>query len=216
VPRKLLVTVAALVTFAMPAAAEARGFTAHRLAAAHAGTRAMKSVLATTARTPSQAAVQAQVPAECPNADLVPDPGNLETVRAAILCLHNKVRAENRLRPLHPNARLRAAAERHSSDMVSASFFDHTTPRGVTMVDRILGARYVRADRGWVLGENLEWGTGSLATPRGAVQAWLDSPGHRANLLKRGYRDMGVGIALGTPTGAGDGATYTVDFGARG
>ena len=62
------------------------------------------------------------------------------------------------------------------------------------MVDRILRARYVREDQGWTLGENLAWGTGSLSTPRGAVEAWMNSPGHRANLLKRRYRDVGIGI----------------------
>jgi uncharacterized protein YkwD len=82
------------------------------------------------------------------------------------------------------------------------------------MVDRILHSGYVRPDRGWMIGENLEWGTGRLATPRGAMRAWMDSPGHRANVLKPGYDELGVGISLGTPTAANPtGATYTVDFG---
>ena len=99
--------------------------------------------------------------------------------------------------------------------MVTDGYFEHTTPEGRTMVDRILRARYVREDQGWMLGENLAWGTGSLATPRGAVESWMDSPGHRANLLKRGYRDVGVGVVLGVPVSDAAGATYTVDFGVR-
>jgi uncharacterized protein YkwD len=99
--------------------------------------------------------------------------------------------------------------------MVSRRYFEHTTPSGRTMVDRILATGYVSANDGWLLGENLEWGTGGLATPRGAMRAWLASPPHRENLLKRGYREVGIGVALGVPTGGGDGATYTVDFGAR-
>jgi uncharacterized protein YkwD len=99
--------------------------------------------------------------------------------------------------------------------MVAKGYFDHTSPSGSTMVDRILAASYVRPDQGWLLGENLEWGTGSMATPRGALDAWMNSPGHRANILKRGYRHMGIGIELGTPTGRGNGVTITVDFGAR-
>jgi uncharacterized protein YkwD len=83
------------------------------------------------------------------------------------------------------------------------------------MVDHIIRSGYVSANDGWMLGENLEWGTGRLATPRGAVRAWLDSPPHRANLLKRGYREVGIGIALGVPTGNDRGATYTVDFGTK-
>ena len=99
--------------------------------------------------------------------------------------------------------------------MVKDTFFEHTTPEGVTMVDRILRAKYVREDDGWVLGENLAWGTGSYGTPRGALDAWMDSPGHRANILKRSFRDMGVGVVLGVPVSDAAGTTYTVDFGVR-
>lgn len=151
----------------------------------------------------------------CPNADLTPAAGNLELVEDAIVCLHNGVRAQGGLRGLRENARLRRAALGHSGHMVAAGFFEHTTPSGASMVDRILRARYVRRNRGWALGENLAWGTGTLSTPRGAMQAWIDSPGHRANLLKRGYRDVGVGVVLGVPVSAAPGATYTVDFGVR-
>jgi uncharacterized protein YkwD len=152
---------------------------------------------------------------DCPNADLVPAPGNLAAVRAAVLCLHNKVRADHNLPPLREDGDLRQAAAGHSSDMVDRRYFEHTAPGGRTMVDRIVGAGYVRANAAWMLGENLEWGTGRLATPRGAVRAWLDSPPHRANLLRRGYREVGIGVSLGVPTGKDDGATYTVDFGAK-
>jgi uncharacterized protein YkwD len=152
---------------------------------------------------------------ECADADLEATSSNLGRVRAAVLCLHNKIRAEHDLPALRENKRLRKAALGHSKDMVGDRFFEHTTPEGVTMVDRILKAKYVREDEGWILGENLAWGTGSLGTPRGAVDAWMDSPGHRANLLKPGYREMGVGVAIGVPVSDAAGATYTVDFGAR-
>jgi uncharacterized protein YkwD len=152
---------------------------------------------------------------DCPDADLDPTGDNQGRIRAAILCLHNQIRAEHDLSALRENKRLRKAALGHSKDMVRDSFFEHTTPEGVTMVDRILKAKYVRDDEGWILGENLAWGTGSLGTPRGAVDAWMNSPGHRANLLKGGYREVGVGIVVGVPVSDAAGATYTVDFGAR-
>jgi uncharacterized protein YkwD len=152
---------------------------------------------------------------QCANADLEPADGNLHLVRAAILCLHNKVRAEHDLPALRENKRLRRAAVGHSRHMVSDGFFEHTTPNGTTMVDRILRARYVREDQGWALGENLAWGTGSLSTPRGAVESWMDSPGHRANILRREYRDLGIGVVLGVPVSDAAGATYTADFGVR-
>ena len=157
----------------------------------------------------------ATVAQDCPDADLEPAADNQGRIRAAILCLHNQIRAEHGLPRLHENKRLRKAALGHSRGMVTKQFFEHTTPSGVTMVDRILKARYVREDEGWMLGENLAWGTGSYATPRGAVRAWMESPGHRANILKRGYRDMGVGLVLGVPVSDAAGATYTVDFGVR-
>jgi uncharacterized protein YkwD len=157
----------------------------------------------------------AKVTQECADAELEPTADNLGRIRSAILCLHNQIRAEHGLPTLRENRKLRKAALGHSRNMVSKGFFAHTTPKGLTMVDRILRARYVREDQGWSLGENLAWGTGSFATPRGAVQAWMESPGHKANILKRSYREMGVGVVLGVPVSDAAGATYTVDFGVR-
>jgi uncharacterized protein YkwD len=205
VPRKLLLIATALLALALPATAQAR-FSAQRVAQARVA----------LGHAPLALARPAQAPAACANADLVPTAGNLDAIRAAILCLHNQIRARNGLPTLKSNAKLRRAAEGHSAEMVARRYFDHTSPTGSTMVDRILASGYVRADQGWLLGENLEWGTGSLSTPRGALDAWMNSAGHRANILKRGYRHMGVGITLGIPvSGGGTGATITVDFGVR-
>ena len=151
--------------------------------------------------------------AECANADIDPNPGNVEVVRAAILCLHNQLRADRGLPLLKENAKLRRAALGHSNDMVSRGYFEHTTPGGATMVDRITAARYVNPRVGWALGENLAWGTGSLATPRAIMRAWMDSPGHRAHVVKRAYREIGIGVVTGVPSDRGNGATYTADFG---
>jgi uncharacterized protein YkwD len=163
----------------------------------------------------NRAPAPAKFTQDCPDADLDPTGDNQRRVRAAILCLHNQIRGEHGLPRLRENKRLRKAALGHSRNMVAKKFFEHTTPSGATMVDRILKARYVREDEGWMLGENLAWGTGSYATPRGAVQAWMQSPGHRANILKRGYREVGIGLVLGVPVSDAAGATYTVDFGVR-
>ena len=57
-------------------------------------------------------------------------------------------------------------------------------------------------------------GNGGLATPRAIVEAWMASPPHRETLLNASYRTVGIGVALGVPVrDAGDGATYTADFG---
>jgi uncharacterized protein YkwD len=160
-------------------------------------------------------APSARVAAACPNADLVPAPGSLAAVRAAVLCLHSGVRVARGLPALRADAKLRRAAAGHSDDMVATRYFEHTAPSGATMVDRIMRTGYVRPRRGWMVGENIAWGTGELSTPRGAMDAWMHSAGHRANILRRGYEEMGVGVTLGTPEdGDAAGATYTVDFGA--
>jgi len=151
--------------------------------------------------------------AECPNADVMPSAHNEGVVRAAILCLHNQLRAQRGLPALRENARLRKAAVAHSADMVRRGYFEHTAPGGVSMVDRIMAARYASRNVGWALGENLAWGTGKLATPRLIMRAWMDSPGHRANVVKRAYREIGIGVVTGTPSAADHGATYTADFG---
>jgi uncharacterized protein YkwD len=165
--------------------------------------------------TPLARTAAAKKSAGCADADLEPNAGNLGRIRSAILCLHNEIRAAHHLPLLHENRRLRRAALGHSRDMIRARYFEHTSPSGATMVDRILRARYVREDQGWALGENLEWGTGSLSTPRGAMDAWMKSPGHRANILQRRFREMGVGVVAAVPVSSAAGATYTVDFGVR-
>jgi uncharacterized protein YkwD len=153
--------------------------------------------------------------ADCPDADITPAAGNLEQVRAAVLCLHNEIRAGRGLPKLKENARLRKAAAKHSADMVEKGYFSHTSPGEQTFVDRILDAGYVRASEGWTLGENLAWGTGELATPAKLMDAWMASSGHRTTLLKRGYREVGFGVRLGVPTDDAVGVTVTADFGAK-
>ncbi len=150
-----------------------------------------------------------------PGADLVPTTGNLADVREALLCLHNEERAERSLPALKEHARLRRAAAAHSGDMVERGYFSHTARGGATFVDRILDARYAGRFDGWQLGENLAWGTGALATARGVMDAWMDSPDHRRTILRRAYRDVGFGIRLGVPHDDGVGATFTADFGVR-
>jgi uncharacterized protein YkwD len=99
--------------------------------------------------------------------------------------------------------------------MVADGFFDHDTPGGGDMTARILDTGYANG-RGWSLGENIAYGTGELATAAEIHGAWMRSSGHRANILRRQFREIGIGIALGVPdAGADGGATYTADFGIR-
>lgn len=164
----------------------------------------------------SSAAAKRMRGAQCANANVQPSQDNLPTVRRAILCLHNRERRAHGLPLLHENTKLREAAEKHSGQMVAERFFAHDSPSAGTMVDRILRTGYAR-NGGWSLGENIAWGTGSLATAGQIQRAWMSSPGHKANILRRQFREIGIGIAVGAPVDAGAqaGATYTADFGLR-
>ena len=104
-------------------------------------------------------------------------------------------------------------ARRYARSMVRIGFFSHTSPGGATLLDRVRAAGY--GGRRIAAGEALAWAQGRLATPHAIVRAWMHSPPHRAVLLGRAYRDVGIGVALGTPYGRGrSSATYAADFGA--
>ena len=192
VPAKslLLVVCAALLLLALPASA---------MAAKDGGKRKARSA------------------SQCANADVVPEAGNLGEVRAAVLCLHNRERSDRGLPPLKEQAKLRQAADGHAADMVAGRYFSHDAPGGADMVDRILRTGYARGAAGWSLGENIAYGTENLASAAQIHRAWMRSSGHRANILRRQFREIGIGIALGAPVDAHGqaGATYTADFGVR-
>jgi len=144
---------------------------------------------------------------------------NLRKVGRATLCLLNLERSIRRTPRLRSNPRLTRAALGHSRDMVRKSYFAHDSRSGSTFMDRIRRGGYLRGAAQWTLGENIGWGTGATGTPQSMVGAWMKSPPHRASILNRTFKEVGVGVALGTPIAGADrpGATYNTDFGtARG
>jgi uncharacterized protein YkwD len=168
---------------------------------------ALGAAASASAATRARAAVRGCTNASAAAAD-VPVPA----VGAAVRCLVNLQRSRHGLAPLQPSGRLRAAAAAHSADMVSRGFFDHVSPDGGTLSDRARRAGY----HGRTLGEDIGWGTYDLGTPSAIVAAWMKSPPHRAIILNRRFREIGVGVALGTPSDRTDtGAVYTLDVGRR-
>src|SRR5205823_5933205 len=108
----------------------------------------------------------------------------------------NQVRAVNGLPPLSEAAELDALASERSADMVGRHYFSHTTPDGLTIFNLIeqRGLAYRLA------GENLAWNTYAEGqASAAAVQGFLDSPPHRANLLNLEFRQIGVGVANDGP-----------------
>jgi uncharacterized protein YkwD len=180
---------------------------------------AVAVALAALAAAPA-AASAAQRPSACSAARVDVRAETIAIARAATLCLLNRERSSRGLRPLRVDARLTTVARGHSRDMVRRRYFEHDAPNGRTPFDRMLATHYVPRHASWTLGENLGWGSETLAQPAALVRAWMHSPSHRANILNGSFREIGIGIALGVPVRGGvvarePGATYTTDFGAH-
>jgi uncharacterized protein YkwD len=139
-----------------------------------------------------------------------------QQAKGTALCLINQRRAKRGLPRLRYNANLEAAAQNHSTEMDSLNFFDHDSPGGSSPLSRIRGAGYISGARSWAIGENLAWASGDAGSPSVIVSMWMNSPGHREIMLSRDFRQVGIGIAIGSPDGdEADGAIYTADFGYR-
>jgi uncharacterized protein YkwD len=138
-------------------------------------------------------------------------------MEGSIGCLINDERTSHGLQPVTDNADLRQAALSHSNEMVAESYFEHTSPEGLTFIDRIDATGYMRGARSWVVGENLVWGTGPLSTPQALVTAWMNSPPHRENLLRPSFREIGIAAIAGTPQSRSDqtGVTVSSEYGYR-
>jgi uncharacterized protein YkwD len=164
------------------------------------------------------AALAAVLATPCTNTEITPAADNLALASAAVLCLVNHERAQNGETPLRSSARLQQAAEAHCTDMIANDYFAHVSPGGETPVDRIRATGYLPGPPfGYVIGENLAWGTYGLSTPQAIVSAWVASPGHLANILEPRYTETGIAITASVPSslGAGaPGATYGQEFGA--
>ncbi|MEU6991309.1 CAP domain-containing protein [Streptomyces sp. NPDC046465] len=119
---------------------------------------------------------------------------------AEVITLVNQERAKVGCRPVQADDRLAELAGDFSADMAERDFFAHTDPDGATPWDRADKAGI--ADLG---GENIARGQ---ADPRSVMAAWMDSPGHRANILNCDYKTLGVGAHF-----APGGPWWTQDFG---
>jgi uncharacterized protein YkwD len=154
--------------------------------------------------------------ADCANGGMTPTADNLADANAAILCLVNAERADAGLGALTNNSQLQKASEGMAGRMVAEQFFSHETPDGKTVVDRIEPTGYIPSSDDWVVGENLAWGSGALSTPQAIVNGWMNSPGHKANILAADYKDIGLAAAMGSPSPSQKGGTvYVNNFGAR-
>jgi uncharacterized protein YkwD len=157
--------------------------------------------------------------ASCAYANLRPAPANAASIDAATLCLIDHIRAAYHLHPLRSNHELQAVATTLVSGMVRNNYYSDNSPSGQSPGALIETIPYGAHATSLSTAQDLGWGTLSDATPAGIVRAWMDSPPHRQIILTAAFRDAGIGVAPAVPTviGAGTlGATYAVEFGARG
>ncbi len=152
-----------------------------------------------------------------PAADASPSSVSHGAARDAVLCLLNKERAKAGLNALDNNKRLQKAAQRHNDRMVGTGCFDHECGGESDLGKRLESVGYLSGGLSrWAYGENIAWGGGDYGTARSIVNAWMNSPPHRANILSRDFHDIGIGFSSGTPdSGNANGAIYTTDFGLR-
>jgi uncharacterized protein YkwD len=119
---------------------------------------------------------------------------------AQVLSLVNEERAKVGCSPVAANSALTALARNYSEDMAARGFFDHTDPDGRTPWDRAEKAGISNLG-----GENIARGQADAAA---VMDAWMNSPGHRANILNCDFKTLGVGVELGS-----GGPWWTQNFG---
>ncbi|WP_123747363.1 CAP domain-containing protein [Saccharothrix texasensis] len=142
----------------------------------------------TTTTTTVEPPRQAQVPAP-PPAPAAPTRTEVELAEAKVVELTNGERAANGCPALAADGRLAAAARAHSADMAAQNYFDHVSKDGRSFVDRVKAAGYPSPGA-----ENIAAGQ---RTAEAVLKGWMDSPGHRANILNCKLKTLGVGMARG-------------------
>jgi uncharacterized protein YkwD len=122
-----------------------------------------------------------------------------EEVREQMLAAVNTARKRAGLGPLKADSRLDKAAQGHAEDMLKRGYFAHESPSGTTVRERSQAAGYA-----WrVIGENIAFGQTSVDE---VMETWINSPGHRKNILTPSFTELGVGLAMGL----GPDGTYQV------
>jgi uncharacterized protein YkwD len=159
--------------------------------AAPSTTQATATPSATTSATPSASASTGGAGGDA----------QVASYQAQILALVNTQRVANKCAALTASKPLDTLAQNFSEEMAARNFFDHTDPDGKTPWDRAKALGITNLG-----GENIAMGQ---QTPADVMTAWMNSPGHRANILNCTYHSLGVGVHFAT-TG---GPWWTQDFG---
>jgi uncharacterized protein YkwD len=142
----------------------------------------------------------------------------LSAVESSLLARVNSIRRSHGLRALSISLALSAAAAYHSRQMIVHGFFEHESRGGGAFWKRVECFYGSAGFRAWEVGENLAYGSPDLSAAA-TVRMWMNSPGHRENLLSRRWREIGLGVLhVGSAGGEYGGSPVTVvtaDFGYR-
>ncbi|HEV2728191.1 MAG TPA: CAP domain-containing protein [Solirubrobacterales bacterium] len=161
------------------------------------------AALGVLALTPASASARAACPGQ-DNAD-----AGATAQEKTMLCLVNQARKQRGLDPLTAPPSLARAAARKSSDILRCDQFSHEAC-GREFTYWIERSGY--GGCGWA--ENIAYGSGSFATPRSIFRSWMNSRGHRRNILGA-YDDIGIGLQVGELEGSGGAHVWTQQFGSR-
>ncbi|GAA0232538.1 hypothetical protein GCM10010492_34120 [Saccharothrix mutabilis subsp. mutabilis] len=143
----------------------------------------------TTTTEPEPTATTTEAPQQQPAPPATPTRTEVELAEAKVFNLTNAERVANGCPALGIDERLDKAARGHSADMAAQNYFSHTSKDGRTFADRIKAAGYPSPGA-----ENIAAGQ---RTPEAVVKGWMESPGHRANILNCKLKTLGVGMARG-------------------
>ncbi|MEV0129049.1 CAP domain-containing protein [Dactylosporangium sp. NPDC050688] len=206
-------TITATAATAAPAAAQvasaAGDAVAHADVATAVSKKKKKKKKKTTAKKPATTPAKkpettptTKTPTTTPTTAPVTKPVESSSFETEVVTLTNNYRTANGCGALRIDSRLVAAARAHSTDMVTNNFFSHTGSNGSTFVQREAAAGYTTG----ASAENIAWG---YRSPQEVVNGWINSAGHRANILNCASVAVGVGVAY-----KADGTPYwTQDFG---
>ncbi|MFG3054136.1 CAP domain-containing protein [Kitasatospora sp. NPDC048239] len=129
--------------------------------------------------------------AATPPKTATPASGTAAQYAQQVVDLVNAQRAQHGCGPVTAEPRLAAAAQGHSEDMADRNYFDHASPEGYHADHRIEANGY----RWSTWGENIARGQ---KDPAAVMDAWMNSAGHRANILNCAFKELGVGVRTGS------------------
>jgi uncharacterized protein YkwD len=129
----------------------------------------------------------------------------------AMACMTNHARAERGLPRYRVKGDLKRSADRKAADLMRCDVFSHTACG--RPFSYWISRTYATGKRCWSAGENIARGSSSLGSVHSIFKAWMNSPGHRAAILSRGHRDLGIGLVTGRFEGRAGSAVWVQHFG---